>query len=270
MLIDAGFPALDLSFSRDYSFALGDDYKEVAARVRALAESRGALFNQAHAPYRGGYELYSTRTRKELPRIIEFAGLVGARNIVVHPLIKYHHFGKEEEHFEMNMEFYSSLAPYAKAAGVRIAIENMWNNHPVTGRIEDSVCADPRELSRYYDELSDPEAFTVCLDIGHVALCGREPADAIRILGGERLGALHVHDNDYIEDLHTLPGMAKINFDSVCRALADVGYNGDFTLEVETCTKNYTKEHLPTVFKFMADTARYYCNIIEGYKKDRL
>ena len=265
MLLDAGFPALDLSFFKDIDYVTASDYKETAAQMKSYVNSKGVVFNQAHAPFRGGHEVYSTVIRPTLPRYIEFAGLVGAKAIVVHPLMPMRHYGHVEELFELNMDFYSSLAPYAKNAGIKIAIENMWNRHPITKNIEDAACSDPYELARYYDSLNDPEAFTVCLDIGHVALCGREPEDAIRIIGGDRLGAIHAHDVNYLSDLHTLPGVSKINFDAVCRALADINYKGDFTLESEGFAKGFDNEYLPTVFKFMAETACYYRNKVLGY-----
>jgi sugar phosphate isomerase/epimerase len=142
----------------------------------------------------------------------------------------------------------------------------MWQNRPVTGYICDDVCADPRELNRYYDALNDPEAFTVCLDLGHVALCGREPQDAIRTIGHDRLGALHVHDVDYVHDLHTLPGSARINWDAVCRALADIDYKGEFTLESDGFLNKYDVEFRPTATRFMADVCKHLTGKIEAYK----
>ena len=171
---------------------------------------------------------------------------------------------------EINMEFYGKLARYAKDSGVKIAIENMWQVHPVTGRICDDVCADPNELALYYDTLGDSEAFTVCLDIGHVALCGREPEDAVRILGNERLGALHVHDVDYIEDCHTLPGTRRINFDKVCMALAEIDYKGDFTLEADSFLMGYPDDFKTTALGFMAQTAKYYAEKTEKYRSEYL
>ena len=163
----------------------------------------------------------------QMPRVFAFAGRVGIRQVVVHPLQRGRYYGHEQELFDMNMEFYRSLAPYAREAGVRIAIENMWQNHPVNGHIVDDVCANPHELAAYYDTLDDPDCFTVCPDLGHVALCGREPEDAVRVLGHDRLGALHIHDVDYVNDLHNLPGMGGIRWDAACRALADIRYRGE-------------------------------------------
>ena len=264
MCIDAGFPALDLGFM-EYSYAMADDYKKTAKELKALVDSHGVVFNQAHAPFGGGFEKYSTETFKDLPRVLEFAGLIGVKNIVVHPLQKIRYYGREEEMFELNMDFYSKLAPYAKNAGVKIGIENMWQQHPVTGRIVDDIGADPHELVRYYDTLNDPDAFTVCLDTGHVALSGREAEDSVRVIGHDRLGALHVHDVDYVDDLHTLPGFGKMNWDNICRALGEIDYIGDFTLEIKI-GKQYPKEFLPTVLKFAADTAKFYSETVDKYR----
>ena len=175
----------------------------------------------------------------------------------------------EKELFDMNMEFYRGLAPYAKSTGVKISLENMWQVHPVTRRIVDDVCADPHELVAYYDTLDDADAFTICLDIGHVALCNREPEDAVRIIGHDRLGSLHVHDVDYVSDLHIQPGLGKVRWDRVCRALADVDYKGPFTLEAGRTYQNLDDEVIPSVLKFMADQTRHLADKVEKYKAEK-
>lgn len=265
MFIDAGFPAIDLTLMK-YDYVLEDDYKETAKKLRNLVESRGVIFNQAHAPFGGGYDKYTTETVPNFPRIFEFCGLLGIKNIVVHPLQRGRYYGQEEILFELNMDFYSKLAPYAKNAGLKIAIENMWHNDPHTGYIVDDTCADPHELVRYYEALNDPDAFTICLDLGHVGLCGREPEDAVKIIGHDRLGAIHAHDVDYVHDLHTLPGLSKLNYDAICRSLAEVDYKGDFTLESTYFAKNFPDEHLPAALKFMSETAKLYADKVEKYK----
>lgn len=266
IIADAGFPAIDFSMFRNLEFAFADDWKETAKKYRDIANCRGVIFNQAHAPFGGGMEKYKKESVPMFPRLFEFASLLGIKQIIVHPLQKIPYLGHEEEMFELNMEFYRSLAPYAKNCGIKIAIENMWQSRPVTGYICDDVCADPRELNRYYDTLNDPEIFTVCLDLGHVALCGREPQDAVRIIGHDRLGALHVHDVDYVRDLHTLPGCARINWDAVCHALADIDYKGDFTLEADNFLQKFDVEFRPTATSFMADVCKHLTGKIEAYK----
>ena len=265
MILDAGFPAADISLYDDYGFAIGEERQEYAALIRECVSSRGATVNQAHAPF-SSTEEYTDRIIPELPRIIEFAAAVGAKVIVVHPIQDKPYFSNKKELFERNIEFYSSLAPYAKKFGIKIGLENMWMRRPVSNYIDDSIYADPHELAEAYDILSDPEAFTVCLDLGHVALCGRDPSSAIEILGS-RIGALHVHDVDFVHDSHTLPGQGKIDWDSVCRSLAKIDYKGDFTLEAGCFYQGYPKELWPSALKFMSEVARYYSERVEEYKK---
>lgn len=268
LLMDAGYTALDFSF---FGYANEHLFKEdeiaLAKKLRKLADERGVVFNQAHAPFGGGYDNYTQNLVPKFPKVFEFASMLGVENIVVHPLQSGRYYGRENELFEMNMEFYSKLAPLAKNSGLKIAIENMWQRHPVNGYIVDDVCADPYELAKYYDTLDDAESFTVCLDIGHVALCGREPEDAVRIIGHQRLGAIHAHDVNYREDLHTLPGCGRINYYAVAKALGEIDYVGDFTLEADHFLIRYAKEHYPTAAKFMVDTSKH---LVEEINKNRI
>ncbi|MBR2650082.1 MAG: sugar phosphate isomerase/epimerase [Clostridia bacterium] len=266
MLADAGFDAIDISMDDVSSPIFGEGYREFAEQLLAVARERGVKFIQAHAPFGGGYNNYINNLLPYMPRAFEFCSLVGIRNIVVHPPQPMRYYGNEQKIFDMSIEFYKSLAPVAKQYGVRIAIENMWQRHPINQNIVDDIIADPAELARMYDTLADPETFTVCLDIGHVALCGREPEDAVRTVGGERLGCLHVHDVDYRSDLHTLPGVSKINWQRVCEALAEVDYKGAFNLEADNFYLGFIPEQHAIAAKFMADISRAFANKIEELK----
>lgn len=262
-IADAGFPAIDLTLSY-HDYVLADDYKQTAKKIVDVAAQHGAIINQVHAPF-SGKDTYETNLVPLMPRMLEFAGLLGAKVAVIHPIHGWRYSYYKNEMLEKNLEFYSSLAKYAKDSGVKIGLENMWMRRPVSNYIEDSLYADPFELAGAYDDLSDPEAFTVCLDLGHVAICGREPVDAIKIIGN-RIGALHVHDVDYVNDSHTLPGQGKLEWDEICRALAEINYSGDFTLEPDGFTARYPKELIPSALRMMSDVAAYYAEKIESYK----
>lgn len=267
MLADAGFPAVDITMQDekiDPPFC--SDWKEMARRLKSIANERGITFIQGHAPV-GKWDHYINDIIPMLPDVFEFAGILGIPNLVVHPIMRGYYYDDKVRMFEENIDFYKSIAPLAKKNGVKIALENMWQRHRISNHIGDCVGADPNELVALYETLNDSEAFTICLDIGHVALCGREPWDAIKVIGGERLGCIHAHDVDYIEDLHVLPGLGKIDWDRVCLALAEVGYKGSFTLEAGRTYKNFEDAQLPTVLKFMAETTRYLADKIDSYRK---
>ncbi len=132
----------------------------------------------------------------------------------------------------------------------------MWGIDSKRGYIVANVCSTPEEFADYLDSL-DSKYFTACLDVGHCGLVGFDEANFIKALGTKRLKALHIHDNDFKDDLHTLPFMAKLNWDSITGALKEIKYEGDFTLEADGFFKNIPDDFLPVAYKFMHDTGRY-------------
>ena len=198
---------------------------------------------------------------------IRIAGTLGARSIVVHP-IAYVRQGEEQK--KINFEFYRSIEPIALEYGIKIAIENMWGYDGRRNYIVPNVCSFGRDLAEYYDGLNNPNAYTVCLDLGHCGLVGEEPDQAIRALGKDRLGALHVHDNNYREDNHTLPydyGM-KMNWDAITKALGEIGYEGDFTYEADTFLVRFDEDTIPDALKFMVAIGRKLIAKIEAARKN--
>ena len=270
IIADAGFDAVDLSLfemKNDESPFCKDGYKELAYRIKEKAQSRGLFFNQAHAPFpcSKNDKEYNEMIYGRIVRSIEIAGIVGAKCIVVHPMHHLPYIENSETLKEMNMEFYHSLAPYAKRAGVKIALENMWQRNAETKEIIVSACSRTKEFADWIDTLAD-DCFTACLDLGHCGLYGFDAAETIRGLG-HRLGALHVHDNDYQSDAHTAPFLGKMHWDTICEALVEIDYKGDFTLEADNFYNPFGEELAESAAKFLHDIGRYLINRIEQCKK---
>lgn len=269
----AGFDAVDFSMEdmvRDDSVLSGEAWREYAEGVRKYADSIGLEINQTHAPFSFSSKLWKDTDSFEkiiLPRIIrsiEISGILGADVAVVHPL---HHFiyeGHAEEIFEKNMEYYRMLIPHAKQNGVRIGVENMWQVDARRKYIVHDTCSQISEFIRYIDTL-DSEHVVACLDIGHVGLIQQqdEAWDFIRALGHGRLHALHVHDNNYREDTHSLPYYGKIDWAKVTAALGEIDYDGDFTYETVGCLWNIDDEFLPVSLRYMADVGRHLISLVD-------
>lgn len=261
MLANAGFDAVDVSF---FGMETGqgewcrEDYREHALRLGKVGEECGIGFAQAHAPFPSsrGEKPYDTEIRKWILRSMEASAIMGVRNIIVHPLQHLEYAKEREALFEMNLDFYRSLIPYCEKYGIRVCAENMWQYDNRRKYIVDSVCSCPEEFNRLLDELDSPW-IVGCLDLGHCALVGREPEDFIRAMGKERLQALHVHDVDYLQDCHTLPFTESLNWEAITGALAQIGYEGDFTFEADNFFINFPKELMPQASALMAKTGRY-------------
>lgn len=267
VIADAGFDAIDLTMfgmKEDTSAFCQSDYKGYAEKLKKKAHIRGLTFNQAHAPFPCSKldDAYNTMIFERLVRSVEIAGIVGAKCIVVHPMHHLPYLENSEKLKEMNMEFYRSLAPYAKVAGVKIALENMWQRNQETKQIIVSACSRTKEFADWLDTLND-ECFTACLDLGHCGLYGFDAAEMIKGLG-DRLGALHVHDNDYLSDAHTAPYLGKMHWDTICDALAMTGYKGDLTLEADNFYRPFGEELAPSAAKFLHDIGR---NLIKRIEK---
>ncbi|MBO5653631.1 MAG: sugar phosphate isomerase/epimerase, partial [Clostridia bacterium] len=268
MIADAGFDAVDFSFidmrdpkSKVYNALMAEDYRQACADALQAVKARGAVFNQAHAPFGGGYDNYLNNLVPLFPRVFECAALLEIPTLVVHPIQRGRFYGHEDEMLQLSIDFYKSLIPLAKEYGVRIGVENMWQMDSRNYIVDDTLAA-PEQFCACMDALP-AEHFTACLDLGHVELCGREAKDFIRRLGHDRLGALHVHDVDRIRDLHTLPYLGKLNWDDITAALRDVDYTGDFTYEVESFLHPLDDSFIPTALRFMHDVGRHLINKIK-------
>jgi sugar phosphate isomerase/epimerase len=93
----------------------------------------------------------------------------------------------------------------ARRLGVRIALENVWEERPET-------------LAHLIEVLPGRDAM-VCLDTGHINAFSRLPAARWWELLGERVIALHLHDNDGLSDDHLPPGDGTFDFPSLAGIL---------------------------------------------------
>jgi len=111
--------------------------------------------------------------------------------------------------------------PLAEELGVKIAIENVWNQFLLS----------PLEAARYVDEFNSP-AVGWHFDVGNVITYGW-PEQWIRILG-KRIQKLHIkeysrkkRDNEGLWKGFAVPFLeGDNNWAAVMRALDDIGYNG--------------------------------------------
>ena len=71
---------------------------------------------------------------------------------------------------------------------------------------------------------------------------------------GSSLQALHIHDNDKHHDSHWIPYEMNIEFAPIVKALKEVGYKGEFTMECNGFVK--AQEDLEAGLKKLAATAR--------------
>ncbi|MBR5527646.1 MAG: sugar phosphate isomerase/epimerase [Clostridia bacterium] len=270
LIANAGFDAIDYSqfaLRTDESHpVLSANYEKYAHELKTFANGKGVYFNQSHAPFPSFLESdtkYSETIFERIKRSIEFAALLGAKQICVHPIT---FPNNEDRELEFNLEFYNKLIPCAKQFGIKIGVENMFWRDTTARALRPGACGTSQRMIKLFDML-DPRYFTCLLDIGHSGLVGEKPENFIKALGHDRLGALHVHDNDHKNDMHTIPFSQSIEWKDVTEALADIEYAGDFTFETSLFPGRYPDEFVPEAMSFLCKTGRLLISMIENHKK---
>jgi sugar phosphate isomerase/epimerase len=117
------------------------------------------------------------------------------------------------------------LADRAQALGMKLCVEHF------PGTILPTV---PFTLD-YLAKIAHPNLYLV-FDIGHAQMAKENPAEMIA-LAGDRLGYVHLDDNDGVNDLHLglYDGvMVEADLKAMFGALSDLGYESHVSLELKS------------------------------------
>lgn len=180
-----------------------------------------------HAPFMdlnpGALEpIVRDATRQRLEQALTAASRLGARLLVVHP-------GYDQWHYDHNpqlwldqaLPFFQQLLPAIEQAGVRIAVENIFETSPDT--LVQLVTAIDHPLCGY------------CFDVGHWNLfaADKQMANWLQPLAGKLLH-LHLHDNFGLTDQHLPLGEGNIDFSALNAFLAGCTEPPSMTLEAHS------------------------------------
>lgn len=116
---------------------------------------------------------------------------------------KYSH--KIDVWLEESLKTWSVLLPYAREIGVKIAIENVFEDNP-------------ENLKRLFESIDD-EFFGYCFDSGHFNLFSKVSIDDWLKPLLNYLFELHLHDNDKTFDSHLAIGEGDFDFEKLFRII---------------------------------------------------
>ncbi|MEZ3470608.1 MAG: sugar phosphate isomerase/epimerase, partial [Schaedlerella sp.] len=245
---EAGFDCVDFNFDEylhctmvergEINAVLDRPVEEVwedfKVHKRAAAEC-GLIFEQMHAPFplrQKGADEVNAKMLRITKNCIDICARMGGRYLVVHPVTLAYACSKKEEH-DFNMEMYQELIPMAKKCGIVICLENMFIDQKA--HLTEGACSDFVEAAAWIDELNGiagEEIFGFCFDVGHANILGKNLYQSVLALGG-RLKILHIHDNDGVSDLHTMPytfarswNPAATDWEGFLRGLREIKYEG--------------------------------------------
>lgn len=206
-----------------------EDTESTASLCRELGLNAVSL----HAPFTLDHDDNSPRRMADweslVVRSMEQAESLGARTIVVHPVVSGRDNSDEDYRamVERTCDSLLRLADEAAKRGQRVAIENM-PAHRV------------RRLGRDVGELfefvasSGRDNLGLCLDTGHVIFNNGDPVSDLELAAG-RVFSVHMNDNIWgmHMDLHLVPGTGSVDWPRFRKMLWAEKFSGMIVLELD-------------------------------------
>ena len=234
----------------------GDNYLEEAKKLRAYAEEIGLSVSYAIGYTHDYHHDFEEVSFPLIRRSIEIAATLGAPYVLISIPHRGAYSGNEEALFEQYTGYYARMATLAQEFGIKIALKNTSSFSWKSYAQDHDVCSKPEDMIRYLDTLNAqyPDCFVACVDTGLAYLVGYQPDEYVKALGN-RVKLLAVNDNNRRKNIRVTPGSGIINFAKLTEALKEIGYEGDYVLDI-TC--NLPKELLKVHYTYAAEIARYF------------
>lgn len=223
-LKERGFDAIDFAINN----ILGDDdgWRDEVPLIKATLEMTGMIAVSGHLPFRTDENM---PLHDKLLRAIDFAGEMGLKRAVLHPVGSRTAPDTEEARqrwFEKNVEYYNTYIPYAKAVGLTLVTENM--RDPLVAEGKHRYASNAEELI----QLADTLGLEVCWDFGHANEAGLDQYAELKKLGS-RLTMVHINDNWGTHDEHIPPFYGQVDWDGAMRGLKEIGYSNPLNFELK-------------------------------------
>lgn len=248
----AGFEGLELSLNETGELGLDATDKEVLG-IKSMLEDEGLEIAGLATGLYWDYAMTSEDESKRQKAIdickkqLELASAFGVDAILVIPgavgvdFIPGSEIVSYDKAYDRASEAIAGLVPHAEAAGVSIAIENVWNKFLLS----------PLELRGFIDTHNTPYVGSY-FDVGNVVHSGY-PEQWIRILGHR---IKKVHFKDYRRQAGGLHGFVDllagdVDYPAVVEALSEIGYSGYVTAEMIPSYAHHTDQIIFNTSKSM-------------------
>lgn len=244
-----------------------DSAGELAGCLKPLLEKcrdAGLKHSVAAAPYlgrntqRGDLNGFLRELAEESIRI---CGQEGCKYVIIRPL----HAGiRTDGLWDVNREFYLSLAESAGENGVTILLENECKS--VNGHLVRGACSDAETCAAWVDRLNNEAGagrFGFCMDAGVCNLCGQNMYDFVVGLG-DRLKAVVLRDCDGSRENAMLPftcvnkGASQTDWLNLIRGLRKIGFDGLLLLNLKDTAAAFSPILRPGLAAMAKSVADYF------------
>ncbi|QOY92127.1 sugar phosphate isomerase/epimerase [Paludibaculum fermentans] len=224
---DCGFEAMECGTEDNQATA--EEIKAASDKVKLPIHS---VMNRDHwqYPLSSPDPTVVAKSVKGMETSIANAKLWGAQTVllvpaVVNPEVSY------KQAWDRSTAEIKKMIPLAAKSKVIIAIEEVWNKFLLS----------PIEFANYVDQFKSPWV-KAYFDVGNVVLYGY-PQDWIRTLG-PRIAKLHLKDFKFAKRQAEFVNLrdGEINWKEIYKALEEIGYKGDATVELSGGDADYLKD----------------------------
>lgn len=211
--------------------------------------------------------------REKAEECIEFCGRYGVKYILIQPITGDRIRGRE---WEVNFDFYMSLAGKAQENGVCILLQNMCRD--VGGHLVRGICAEASVAAEWIDKLNEEagaEVFGFCVDIGICNLCGNDVHEFVTTIG-DRVKAVILRDCDGQNDTALMPftsvrrGVPQTDWMGLIRGLRDIDFDGELIVNCEDTSRAFSPLLRTTLFRLakeVGDFIRWQVQLEQNLKK---
>ena len=256
-----GYEYLDFDWYANTEGELySDDEADLVARTEAWRDrfaADGYKVRQIHGPWIFPVPNATPEEReywfRRCSQALHAASIIGAKYMAIHPLMPFgvdkHTPEQAKQVLEINLDFFTRLAPLGEKYGVYLCLENM--------PFPDLPISSVNDIVRVVREVNNPY-LQVCLDTGHANVVGPAPDAAVRIIGKDLLAILHVHGNDGLDDHHYVPHDPRdtVDWEAFSLALREIGFDGVVSLETSVKAPGASPEELERLEIALAVTAK--------------
>jgi L-ribulose-5-phosphate 3-epimerase len=199
----------------------GPNRDEVKKALDATGLAVGDIMDSVHwgSPFSHPDAAVRAKGAEGLKTAIADAKLYGASTVLLVPAVVNKEVTKEDA-WKRSIEEIKKVVPFAEEQGVKIGVENVWNN----------FLMDPQDTAKYVDEINS-KWVGAFFDIGNHIKFGKSE-DWIRTLG-KRIVCLHVKEFSKAKSFGVKLGEGDVNWPEVVKALGEIGYTGWATAEVD-------------------------------------
>ena len=248
---NANFYFSEIFGSRKTCFLDKDDYRQTFQKI---IKGCDLVFNTSHAPihfpfFFQDYNISKKKSvyEKRILRSIELSGMLHAKWIVIHVGTALDSTGRYDlkESVHKNICYLKEFVSCAMQNHIGIAIENGTNmEEEVTPSVDELI-----EITDYYNHVYQTEILGICFDFGHANVGNLDIYREIQKIG-KRLKVTHLHDN-FGSDTHNFPYDGTVDWENAAKALKDIDYDGDLTLEVTYKDNPFTEDTLNETYALL-------------------